>query len=99
MACSMDGKDKIWSVLWSGYTKVERPRGRISHRRKHNMKMDLIKLGGDSVDWIHVAEDTDQEAGSCKHGKPGWAHSGHFREEKDLLLLLGFKIQIVQLAL
>jgi len=99
-ACSMDGKDKTCSALWSEDMTVGRQRGRISHNWKHNIKMDLTKLGWKSVEWIHVAEDTEPEAGLCKHGKkkPRWVQSGHFGEGKNLLLLPRFKIRIVQLT-
>jgi len=99
-ACSMDGKDKICSALWSEDMTVGRQIGRISHSWKHNITMDLTQLGWKSMEWIHVAGDTEPEAGFCKHGnRLGWVQSGHFGEKRNLLLLLpGFKIRIIQLT-
>jgi hypothetical protein len=98
-ACSMDGKDKICGALWSEDMTVGRQRGRISHSWKHNITMDLTQFGWKSVECIHVTENRGPKAGFCKHGnKLGWVQSGHFGGKKNLLLLPGFKIRIVQLA-
>jgi hypothetical protein len=44
---------------------VERPErkralGRPRRKRKDKIKMDLIELGLEGVDWIHVAQDRQQ---------------------------------------
>jgi hypothetical protein len=33
-----------------------------------NMKIDLIEIGWDGVDWINLAQERDQWRGSCEHG-------------------------------
>jgi hypothetical protein len=38
----------------------KRPLGRPRHRWVNNIKMDLRETGWDSVDWIDLAQDSDQ---------------------------------------
>jgi hypothetical protein len=38
----------------------KRPLGRPRRRWVDNMKMDLIEIGWDGMDWINLAEDRDQ---------------------------------------
>jgi hypothetical protein len=37
----------------------KKPLGRPRHRQRHN-KIDLIELGWEDVEWIHVAHDRDE---------------------------------------
>jgi hypothetical protein len=39
--------------LWEGIRALGRP----SHRQEDNIRMDLTKVGWESVDWIHLAKD------------------------------------------
>jgi hypothetical protein len=43
-----------------GMPEGKRPLGRLRHRWVENIKMDLRELGWDVVDWIDMAQDTDQ---------------------------------------
>jgi hypothetical protein len=38
----------------------KRPLGRPGHRWEDNIKMDLREIGWGGVDWIDLAQDTDQ---------------------------------------
>jgi hypothetical protein len=38
----------------------KRPQGRPRHRWVDNIKIDLREIGWDGMDWIQLAEDTDQ---------------------------------------
>jgi hypothetical protein len=38
----------------------KRPLGRPRHRWEDNIKMDLQKVGGDSGDWMELAQDRDR---------------------------------------
>jgi hypothetical protein len=37
-----------------------RPLGRLRHRWKGNIRMDLQEIGWEGVDWIHLAPDRNQ---------------------------------------
>jgi hypothetical protein len=43
-----------------GKPEGKRPLKRQRRRWVYNIKMDLIKIGWDSMDWIDLAEDRDQ---------------------------------------
>jgi hypothetical protein len=43
-----------------GKSERKRPLGRPRSRWVDNIKMNLRKIGWDGVDWIHMAQDTDQ---------------------------------------
>jgi hypothetical protein len=43
-----------------GKPKRNKPLGRPRHRRDENIGMDLSEMGLEGVDWIHMAQDTDQ---------------------------------------
>jgi hypothetical protein len=43
---------------WESQT--ERPLGRPKRWRVDNIKMDLIEIGWDGMDWINLAQDRDQ---------------------------------------
>jgi hypothetical protein len=43
-----------------GKAEGKKPRGRPRHRWMDNIKMDLGEVGWDGVDWIDMAEDSDQ---------------------------------------
>jgi hypothetical protein len=43
-----------------GKPKGKRPLGRPRHRWVDNIEMDLRETGWDVVDWIDMAQDTDQ---------------------------------------
>jgi hypothetical protein len=36
------------------------PLGRPSHRWENNSRLNLREIGGEDVDWIHLAQDRDQ---------------------------------------
>jgi hypothetical protein len=43
-----------------GKTEFKRPLGRPRRRRVNNIKMDLREIGWDGMDWIDLAQDSDQ---------------------------------------
>jgi hypothetical protein len=43
-----------------GKPKGKRPLGRPRRRWVDNIKMDLIGIGWDGMDWIHLTQDRDQ---------------------------------------
>jgi hypothetical protein len=43
-----------------GKTEGKLPVGRQRCRWENNIKIDLIEIGREVVDWIHVAQDRDQ---------------------------------------
>jgi hypothetical protein len=46
--------------LWVGKPEGRRPLGRPKRGWVGNIKMDLIKIGWDVMDWINLAQDRDQ---------------------------------------
>jgi len=46
----------------------KRPCGRPRHKWEDNIIMDLMEVGGDDVDWVHLAQDRGSVVGSCEHG-------------------------------
>jgi hypothetical protein len=46
--------------LLVGKPEGKRPLGRPRHRCEHNIKMDLLEIGWDDVDWIGLAQDRDK---------------------------------------
>jgi hypothetical protein len=51
-----------------GKPEGKRPLGRPRRRWVDNIKMDLREIGGDEMDWIDLAQDSDQWEGPCEHG-------------------------------
>jgi hypothetical protein len=51
--------------------------------------MDLREIGFGDVDWIHLAQDKVQVAGSCEHGNEpsGSIKCGEFLEQLSVLLV------------
>jgi len=43
-----------------GKPEEERPLGRPRCKWRGNIKMDVRELGWEGVDWMHLAQDTDQ---------------------------------------
>jgi hypothetical protein len=43
-----------------GKPEGKRTLGRPTHTGKNNIRMDVRKMGWESVDWIHLAQDTDK---------------------------------------
>jgi hypothetical protein len=43
-----------------GKPKGKRPFGRPRHRWEDNIRMDLIEINLEGVDWIHLVQDTDR---------------------------------------
>ena len=48
-----------------GNSERKRPHGRPSHKWEDNIKMDLKEVGCGSIDWIDMAQDRRQVAGTC----------------------------------
>jgi hypothetical protein len=43
-----------------GNPEVKRPLGRDRRRWEDNIKMDLLEIGLEGVDWMHLAQDRDR---------------------------------------
>jgi hypothetical protein len=50
-----------------GRPEGRRPFGRPRCRWEDNIKVDFREIGFGDVDWIHLAQDRGQVAGSCEH--------------------------------
>jgi hypothetical protein len=50
-----------------GNPKGNRPLGRPKRRWKNNTKINFKEIEYEGVDWIHLAQDKDQVAGSCEY--------------------------------
>jgi hypothetical protein len=55
----MEEKRKAYRIL-VGKSEGKRPLGRPRRRWVDNIRMDVVELGWDAVDWIDMAEDRDQ---------------------------------------
>jgi hypothetical protein len=56
----MNGGKKNACRILVGKSDGKRPLGRPRHRWVNNIKMDLVEMGLDGVDWIDLAQDRDQ---------------------------------------
>jgi hypothetical protein len=59
-ACSTNREKMIAYMILVGRPEGKRPLGRPRHRWVGNIKMDLIEIGWDGVDCLHMAQDRDQ---------------------------------------
>jgi hypothetical protein len=58
--CSKHGEGGgVYRVL-VGRSKGKIPLGRLRHRWEDNIKMDLMEIGIDGMNWIHMAQDRVQ---------------------------------------
>jgi hypothetical protein len=53
------GSGETYTGFW-GEPEVKRPLGRPRRRWEDNIKMDLQKVEGGSMDWIELAQDRDR---------------------------------------
>jgi hypothetical protein len=60
-------KQSLYRIL-VGRPEGRRPLGRPRRRWENNIKMDLQEVGWEGVDWIDMARDMGQVAGSCDCG-------------------------------
>jgi hypothetical protein len=58
-ACSKHGRDEKYDIL-AQKPEGKRPLGRPRHRWEHSMGMGFRELGWVGVDWMHLAQYTDQ---------------------------------------
>jgi hypothetical protein len=54
------GEDRGVHRVLVGKPKGKRPLGRLRHRWKDNIKMDLQEFGGGGGDWMELAQDRDR---------------------------------------
>jgi hypothetical protein len=59
-ACNTSGEKRNAYRILVGKPEEKRPLGRPRGRCVDNIKMDLIQIGWDGVDWIGMAQDRDQ---------------------------------------
>jgi hypothetical protein len=59
-SCSTNGIMRNEYKILVGKHERKRPLGRPKHRRKFNIRMDLREIGWEIVDWMHLAQYTDQ---------------------------------------
>jgi hypothetical protein len=64
----MRARKGVYRVL-VGKHEGKRPLGRAGRRWKDNINMDLQEVGWGGMDWINLAQDKGQVAGTCKCGK------------------------------
>jgi hypothetical protein len=50
----------MYRVHWFEKPEGKRPRDRPRNRWEDNIRMDLREIGWEGVDWMHLAEDSDQ---------------------------------------
>jgi len=58
--CSTDGRKGNWIQYFCWKTGGERSLGRPRGGEEDNIRMDLIEIGWEDVDWMHLAEDRGQ---------------------------------------
>jgi hypothetical protein len=58
-ACSTNGEKRNAYMILVGKLGGKRPLGRPRHRWVNNIKMDLLYVGRDGMDWIDLAQDKD----------------------------------------
>jgi len=63
-----------------GKPEGKRPLGRPRLRWQDNIKMDLQEVGGGCGDWMELAQDKRQVAGTCEYGDEpsGSKNAGNF---------------------
>jgi hypothetical protein len=59
-ACSTHRRKMNAYRVLMGKLEGNRPLGRPIHRLEDNIKTDFTEIGRCSMDWIHLAQDTDQ---------------------------------------
>jgi hypothetical protein len=58
-ACSTNGEKRNTYRMFVGKPEGRGPLGRPRRRWLDNVRMDLVEVGGDDVDWIGLAQDTE----------------------------------------
>jgi hypothetical protein len=59
-ACSTNGEKRNMCRLLAGKPVERRPLGQPRRRWVDNIRMDLLELGWDDVDWTGLAQDRDK---------------------------------------
>jgi hypothetical protein len=59
-ACSTNGEKRNAYRIMEGNPEGKRPLGRPRRRWVDNIKMDVREIGWDGIDWIDLAQDSDQ---------------------------------------
>jgi hypothetical protein len=62
------GSVGTYTGFWWWKPEGKRPLGRPWHRWEDNIKMDLQEVGCGGMDWIELAQDKRQVAGTCECG-------------------------------
>ena len=82
-ACSAYGERRgVYRVL-VGKPEGRRPLARPRRRWEDNIKLDLQEAGCRSVDWIELAQDREEVAGTCECGNEpaGSVKCGEFLDQ------------------
>ena len=74
------GDDRVVHRVLVGKPKRKRPLGKPRRRWEDNIKMDLQEVGGGRGDWMELAQDRGQLAGTCGYGEgiSGSINAGNF---------------------
>jgi hypothetical protein len=59
-ACNTDGRVEKCIREFGGNPEGERPFGRPGRKWKDHIIMNLMEIGCEVVDWMHLAQDRDQ---------------------------------------
>jgi hypothetical protein len=59
-ACRTNGEKRNTYSILVGQPEGKRPLGKPRRRWVDNIKMDLIEIGWDDLDWIDLAQDRNQ---------------------------------------
>jgi hypothetical protein len=59
-SCSTHGRDEICIKILVGKPEEKRPIGTRGRRWEDNIRMDLMDMGWEGVDWMHETQGRDQ---------------------------------------
>ena len=61
-------RGEVYTGFWWGNLRERDPLGRPRRRWENNIKMDLQEFGCGSIEWIELAQDIGQVAGTYERG-------------------------------
>jgi hypothetical protein len=72
MAYSTHGEKRNAYRILVGRPEGKTPLGRPRHRREDNIKIDLREIGWGGMEWVHLAQDSDQWRANEPSGSIKW---------------------------